>query len=160
MRPLSAVEENFRPLLQPCSLLRDRAWFPSLRKQTPWRHRKIWHSNTRLFSCIRAASSSSLSVCRNLRSFVIICCYIIELIRLMVGANILVVLLCLTGQSGLITGPDVSDNRQPRSGRGNFFRNSCFTGRFFVKRGGVPQKSPEGGARAAVPEPPGKLPCI
>ena len=102
-----------------------------LRTQTAWRHRKTWHSNARLFSRTRAASSSSLSWCRNLRSFVIIFCYIIELIRLVVGENILVVILCLTGQSGLESGPDVSDNRQPRSGRGNFFKNSGFTERFF-----------------------------
>ena len=38
------------------------------------------------------------------------------------------VILCLTGQSGREPGPDMSDNRQPRSGRGNFLKKIRFYG--------------------------------
>jgi hypothetical protein len=128
----SGAGEAFRPPLLPCSSSRDRAWLPSSRKQTPWKRGRTGRCGLPSLVHARSSGSSSLSCCRNLWSFVIICCYKIEHISVVVGANILVVILCLTGESGLESGPDMSVNKQPRSGRGNFLKKSGFTGRFRV----------------------------
>jgi hypothetical protein len=54
----------------------------------------------------------------------------------MVGEKFFAGFLCLTGESGLVTGPDMSDNKQPRSGRGIFLKIPVLRGDFVKNENG------------------------